>query len=320
MFAPWIGVAVALGSTILLRGLLRRARARGRDTETPAAVGTACAAGTVLLASDPYFAILRAAGPAAPRVHAWGLEAALGVTVAIAALVAGAALMRPSAPPQGTPGTDTPLPWIVTCVGLVLLSLAERAVLLDAQLLFLAGVTVLWIRAGATQQGGPTLAAALLGIVAGWSVSGASALMSAPIPAAAPALAMAVLALFAASTLSEGSPGKGGTAAFLALTLGLGMASIAQAFVLAALQIEAFRGSLVGRVLWAAGELTVGLPYRWGLSVLWPEAAVAGIVAAGVALRLGAPTDATIRRLAGGAVVVAGGLLLVARLVRAWGM
>lgn len=314
-----MGIAFAWLASLALWARLRAAARRGKDSATPAAVAAACAAGALLQATDPYFAILRAGRPITPSVQAWGLRIAIGIAIALPAIVRGAALLRPRAndlPPS--PALETPLPWIATCVLLALLALAGSAALLDAQLLFLAGATIIWMRSGnAALQPGPLLTAAALGLVAGWGAGIASSITDELPSPLALALSAGALALAFAAALTAGSPSRSGLAAFLSITLGFGLPSISHAFVMLALQVPSIRASNLGAGLWIAGELTSGQPYRWGLTSLWPEAAATAIVAASLAISSGQAASRTIRTLAATACFSAGVTLLAFRMFSA---
>jgi hypothetical protein len=323
MLAASLGIAVASLAVAALWALLRSASRRGRDAATPAAVAAACAAGAMLQATDPYFAILRAGRPIPPSVQLWGLGVATGAAVALAAVVSGARLVHArllghtGEPALNDDPPEPPLAWIAAGVLLGLLALAGSAALLDAQLLFLAGATIIWMRSGSGPHPGPLLTAAVLGLAAGWGAGIASGITSeAPTPFAL-ALAAGMLTLAIAAALASGASGRGGLAAFLTITLGFGLPSISHAFVMLALQSHSIRTSTLGTGLWIAGELTSGQPYRWGLSSLWPEVAVAGVVAACLGVAGRGHTAPAARQLAGAACIAAGCILLAFRLVRA---
>jgi hypothetical protein len=331
----WLGVLLVGAAWALLT--LRAARTKNVDARDGASACAGAAAGAVMLASDPFFAMLSAGQPVDPGLHRDGLLLGVAASVGVAATAGGVALIRAGAHRARTDdagagaqdvraGADTSAgggggggggawSWIAAAVLMAMLVKADRVQPIDGQLMFLGAVTLLWMRHARAKSHGPLVGLAAAGVLIGW---GASGLWAQGAPGSAWSLMGVVLLLCAQLMVLVMGRAEGGRAALLIVMMGMGVPALAQSAVQALSIVPAVQRSNVGTLIELVSQLVAGQPMRWGLSNLTPEvgAALLGLLGA-IAWRSDArqPGVRSVRRLLGAAVIgFAAGLVAV----RAW--
>lgn len=320
----WLGVLLVGAAWALLT--LRAARTKNVDARDGASACAGAAAGAVMLASDPFFAMLSAGHAVDPGLHRDGLLLGVAASVGVAAIAGGVALVRAGstraaeaissdggdARPANSGGAWS---WLVAAALMAMLVKADRVQPIDGQLMFLGAVTLLWMRHAKSKSHGPLVGPAAAGVLIGW---GASGLWAHGVPGGVWSMLGVVLLLCAQLMVLVMGRAEGGRAALLIVMMGIGVPALAQSAVQALAIVPAVQRSNLGTLIELVSQLVAGQPMRWGLSNLTPEvgAALLGLLGA-IAWRSDArqPGVRAVRRLLGAAVIgFAAGLVAV----RAW--
>ena len=269
-----------------LVAVVRRDRRRGCDAPETLAVGLAAMCAGLLINTDPLVHALLTAEAVVTadmrQAAALSLAVCTGAAVAAAGIqqasstrsrashAAHSSSMRPHAKEEpATSGRLDMASWMIAGVVLILLATADRIELLDAQLLLLGGLALVWLRW--TREGPkPSLvtAAAL-----GFLTSLAAASLSQRLHFGPPLTALALTAVTLIGSAAAG-PQAPPRIALLVPCLGVGLCSLTYPFVqlflwFATRQMVDAKGFLA-----SFSDILAGQAFRWGLEVLFPAALV----------------------------------------------
>ncbi len=231
------------------------------------------------IGADPYLGALINARPVGPRHSFSHLWPVLGLPVLVACAALCVQLFRPDAERRGAPWM-----WFATSAGTLLLVLAERVRLLDAQLLMLGALTIVWWRSASLDHAArrqaqstdphaaPRLSLAAVGalpcsLLAALGAGFAAAHFSAPVLSVLLAGTCAALMLGSLMTGSDAS-----WAVLLGVCGGIGTAALARIGFVAAAGIADSQRTASGSWFEALTSSLQATPYLTGLSVYAPEA------------------------------------------------
>jgi len=311
-------VVGAGGFLLAERHGMRRGRSSGSwgQIHVPALawlLGAGAAAG-----ADPFLDALLQAGRIPIQDSFDHLWPVLGLPIIAGVLVLAGRLWRRAPEPGRAPWV-----WVGSAALALLLVLAERVRLLDAQLLMLGGVTLIWWRsatldhrrAPAEQPGsrGVASSAPLLALLCSLLASAGAAVAAGGSGSASwmLILVLSAITLGLAVALSRADPGW---TVLLGICGGVGTAALARIGFVVVLGIAEAQRTATGTWLEVLATSLMASPYLTGLSTYAPEAVLL-MVSAGVAiLDSSLPANTSARRLLSFVIIGATGLTLAWRL------